>query len=140
MLWFLSNRIFKKNAWVPWIDPQEKFEIPNNAKFNQIIVPTADTARYTYLCQTLVMGGKHSLFVGPTGTGKSSYIGNYLLTGLPKEYIPYQAIMISFSAQTSANQTQNLIFSKLEKRRKGVYGKAALWLLSRFFQSYCYYY
>uniref|UniRef100_A0A8C3HT11 Dynein axonemal heavy chain 1 n=1 Tax=Chrysemys picta bellii TaxID=8478 RepID=A0A8C3HT11_CHRPI len=59
------------------------------------------------------------LCVGPTGTGKTLTISDKLLKNLPLEYITH---FLTFSARTSANQTQDLIDSKLDKRRKGVFG------------------
>jgi dynein heavy chain, axonemal len=43
-----------------------------------------------------------------------------LLSGVPREL--YQPMFINFSAQTSANQVQDLVMAKIDKRRKGVYG------------------
>ena len=51
--------------------------------------------------------------VGPTGTGKTLVISDKLARNMPKEYIPE---FIIFSAKTSANQTQDLIDGKLDKR------------------------
>ncbi|KAI8926816.1 dnah1 protein [Entophlyctis helioformis] len=83
------------------------------------IVPTMDTIRNTYIIDILLKHGYHVLATGPTGTGKSVTIQEKLMHGLDPSWTP---LIINFSARTSANQTQDLIDSKLEKRRKGVFG------------------
>ena len=57
------------------------------------------------------------LNVGPTGTGKTMTISDKLTRKMPKQYIPD---FIVFSAKTSANQTQDLIDGKLDKRSEHV--------------------
>lgn len=54
------------------------------------------------------------LCIGPTGTGKTLTISDKLLKDLPLKYISH---FLTFSARTSANQTQDLIDSKLDKRQ-----------------------
>eukprot|EP00605_Chrysophyceae_sp_TOSAG23-4_P001972 GSChrysophyteH1.ASY1.ANO1.2183.1 assembled CDS len=84
----------KTGKYVHWLDGQEQFKIPREAKFNSIVVPTIDTIRNEWIFEKLLEKGYHVLCTGDTGTGKS----------------------------TSANQTQDLIDAKLDKRRKGVIG------------------
>uniref|UniRef100_A0A8C4XVJ4 Dynein axonemal heavy chain 3 n=1 Tax=Falco tinnunculus TaxID=100819 RepID=A0A8C4XVJ4_FALTI len=86
---------------------------------SELIIPTMETARQMFFLKTYVEHNVPLLFVGPTGTGKSAITNNFLLQ-LPKEKcIPN---FINFSARTSANQTQDTIMSKLERRRKGLFG------------------
>lgn len=53
------------------------------------------------------------LCIGPTGTGKTLTISDKLLKNMPAEFITH---FLMFSARTSANQTQDCIDSKLDKR------------------------
>jgi dynein heavy chain len=60
------------------------------------------------------------LVTGDTGTGKSISVNQKLLHGLDSS--AFQNILINYSAQTSANQVQDTIDAKLDKRRSKVYG------------------
>eukprot|EP01107_Rhizomastix_libera_P011726 TRINITY_DN2935_c0_g1_i3.p1 TRINITY_DN2935_c0_g1~~TRINITY_DN2935_c0_g1_i3.p1 ORF type:complete len:3350 (-),score=861.62 TRINITY_DN2935_c0_g1_i3:62-10111(-) len=109
-------------TWSLWLD----LSIPVSLKtrvtakeFANVIVPTVDTKRYTYLLDLLVKNGKQVLCTGPTGTGKSVIIKEKIINNMPNRY---QTLILSFSAQTSANQTQDIIDGKIDKRRKGVFG------------------
>jgi len=89
------------------------------AQVSELIIPTMETARQSFFLKTYLDHEIPMLFVGPTGTGKSVITNNFLLR-LPKNtYLPN---CINFSARTSANQTQDIIMSKLDRRRKGLFG------------------
>ncbi|XP_021267492.1 dynein heavy chain 3, axonemal isoform X1 [Numida meleagris] len=112
---------YGSGQWNLWTDliTQEEQVISPGAKVSELIIPTMETARQMFFLKTYVEHNIPLLFVGPTGTGKSAITNSFLLQ-LPKPtYIP---VFINFSARTSANQTQDIIMSKLDRRRKGLFG------------------
>uniref|UniRef100_A0A7S0PMT4 Dynein heavy chain n=1 Tax=Micromonas pusilla TaxID=38833 RepID=A0A7S0PMT4_MICPS len=107
-------------TWKRWVDLKEDMPIGEDEAYSSIIVPTVDTIRYTFLIDTLVTHGKNFLFVGPTGTGKTAYIKRHVASGIDSELYSYT--FMNFSAQTSANMTQDIVDGKLDKRKKGTFG------------------
>ncbi|TRY89707.1 hypothetical protein DNTS_033848, partial [Danionella cerebrum] len=106
------------NNWTESISKEDRV-IPVAAKVSDLIIPTAETSRQLFFLRTYLSHEVPILIVGPTGTGKSVINNNFLMS-LPKER--YTPTCINFSARTSANQTQDIIMAKLDRRRKGVFG------------------
>ncbi|KAI1890876.1 hypothetical protein AGOR_G00158120 [Albula goreensis] len=109
----------KKVRWLSWMESAQDLVITPDTSYSDIIVPTLDTVRISFLIDMLLSNKKPVLCMGPTGTGKSLTMSDKLLNQMPSEYITH---FLMFSARTSANQTQDFIDSKLDKRRKGVFG------------------
>ena len=59
------------------------------------------------------------LIIGPTGIGKTQLIQSYLKSLIPDKYM---SINLNFSARTSSSNVQNIIDSKVEKKRRDTYG------------------
>ncbi|XP_055593622.1 dynein axonemal heavy chain 12 [Uranotaenia lowii] len=84
-----------------------------------LLVPTLESVRYMHLIDMHIKFKKPLLLVGPTGTGKTYYFQNYLLSKM--DTTQFQPSLITFTSQITANQTQDLIISKLIKKRRGFF-------------------
>jgi len=106
--------------WCKWMGTQPAYAVPDKLDFQRdfgsIIVPTDASICYASVMEQLLNGSFHVLCVGPTGTAKSVTVQQKLSRGMGERFEP---ILMSFSAQSSANQTQQILESKFEKRRQG---------------------
>jgi dynein heavy chain len=105
--------------WKYWTETISDFAIDPKAQYSEIIVPTFDSIRMKFIKGTLLREKKHVLSPGPTGTGKTVNVGALINLEMSEDY---SSVPLTFSAQTSANLTQDSIDGKVEKRRKGIYG------------------
>ncbi|XP_066474528.1 dynein axonemal heavy chain 6 [Tiliqua scincoides] len=96
------------------------FKYNRTVPFFEMLVPTTDTVRYGFLMEKLLAVRHSVLFTGITGVGKS-VVARALLNRIQEEagYVP---VYLNFSAQTSSARTQEIIESKLEKKRKNILG------------------
>lgn len=110
-----------KGKWKLWSDEIAlAAPLARDIPVNQIIITTVETVRICALLDLLVRHGKPVLLVGPTATGKSIYAMDYLVKKMDLEL--YTALSMNFSVHSYANETQDIIMAKLDKRRKGVFG------------------
>ena len=111
---------YAQKIWYPWKKDLEELTKETTPSIKNIIVPTENSLRYTYLIEHFITHGFNLLLTGPTGTGKSILIKRYLAEKLPQG--KFKVGMTAFSAQTTCNQTQEFLEINLTKRRKGVLG------------------
>ncbi|XP_018593809.2 dynein heavy chain 6, axonemal [Scleropages formosus] len=111
---------FDQKGLEPWERIIPTFSYNQEMPFFEMLVPTTDTVRYGYLMEKLLLVHQSVLFTGNTGVGKS-VVARGLLNSIQEKggYVP---VFINFSAQTSSARTQEIIESKLEKKRKNILG------------------
>jgi len=109
-----------KCSWTSWAEITPRFVPPAGVTYQDILIPTVDTTRNEWLIQQLVTHNHAVLVTGQTGTGKTVSLFKVLTKEIDQNR--YRTLFLNFSAQTSANQTQDIIDGKLDKRRKGVFG------------------
>lgn len=141
--WVFDKR--NNGSWISWMDTMslvifvisfqlikvhsslefEKFyfqpPLPTNAKISDLIIQTSDMSMQRYFLSLYLPNSIPVMFVGPTGTGKSTVVLNYML-GMSRDKFVQNSL--NFSARTTAGQTQDIVMSKLDRRRRGVFGPA----------------
>jgi len=104
----------------PWTDLVPQFQYLENMSYFQLLVPNADTVRFSYVVDKMMCVQASLFLTGVTGVGKSVILANLL--ECMKEVSSIVPVFMTFSAQTNAMQTQLTIESKLERKRKTLLG------------------
>ncbi|CAH3028713.1 unnamed protein product, partial [Porites evermanni] len=109
----------KKLLWVPWVDVIPEYVHDPEKKFSEILVPTVDTVRTTWLLELMVSIKRPVVLVGETGTSKSATTANFLRS-LDKDST--LLLNINFSSRTTSMDVQRNLEANVEKRTKDTYG------------------
>ncbi|KAI8916282.1 dynein heavy chain and region D6 of dynein motor-domain-containing protein [Gorgonomyces haynaldii] len=105
--------------WNPWNTYVPAYEHKRSLPFHEILVPTLDTVRHTWLLDKLVSNRKPVLFVGEVGTSKTVTVDNYLRSLAADRNI---LLKVNFSSRTTSLDVQKNVEANIEKRTKDTYG------------------
>uniref|UniRef100_A0A8C3JB17 Dynein axonemal heavy chain 10 n=1 Tax=Calidris pygmaea TaxID=425635 RepID=A0A8C3JB17_9CHAR len=106
-----------KKKWVPWMTLVPEYIHKPEVKFLDILVPTVDTTRTTWLLEQMVKIKRPVLLVGESGTSKTATTQNFL-SNLNKDL----NVLINFSSRTTSMDIQRNLETNVEKRTKDTYG------------------
>jgi dynein heavy chain len=109
----------EEHAWVQWSSIVPAYEPPVPFEYARVLVPTTDSVLYGALLAKLAAVDKTVMFVGESGTAKTTTIANFL-SRLPSE--TYGVLNINFSSRTTAKDVQSVIESAVDKRSGKIYG------------------
>ncbi|CAM9519636.1 unnamed protein product, partial [Chrysoparadoxa australica] len=109
-----------KRDWELWETKVPMFRMRKNLPFHEMIVPTVDSVRNSFVSGSLWRHGHHLLTVGASGTGKT-VLASSELSHLPDAM---SKLVINFSATTDSGTTQAMIEAAMEKRSKDKFGPA----------------
>ncbi|CAL6027380.1 Dynein_heavy chain [Hexamita inflata] len=85
-------------------------------KFNETIVPTPDVISLTHIISLLAQQNYPVLLAGPSGSGKTSLAKKLV------ESRPWTSVKCVLTAQTTSTQLRAVVDTKIERKRKGIYG------------------
>jgi len=106
------------HKWEKWQSKVPAYAEPSPFKFYEVMVPTTDSIMYSHMLKQLAPL-RPILFVGESGTAKTTIIQKYLST-LPSA--SYSKLNINFSSRTTAADVQSNIEANVDKRSGNIYG------------------
>eukprot|EP00702_Spironucleus_salmonicida_P008256 EST49547.1 Dynein heavy chain [Spironucleus salmonicida] len=105
----------RRQVWCPWSSFLLPYQPGPDRSFANIVVETQDTIRNTWVLDTFVKAGRNVLFVGESGTAKTTIVKNYLRSLDPETF---NTLSMNFSSRTGATEVQTALEDNLEKRLK----------------------
>ncbi|XP_066511362.1 dynein axonemal heavy chain 10-like isoform X1 [Hoplias malabaricus] len=105
--------------WTPWSSLVSKYIHSPDTKFIDILVPTVDTTRVTWLLEQMVKVKRPVVLVGESGTSKTATTQNFL-NNLNADSTT--VLTINFSSRTTSMDVQRSLEASVEKRTKETYG------------------
>jgi dynein heavy chain len=104
---------------VPFLDIVPEYEHDVNRPYHEILVPTVDTVRTSWLLQLQTSIERPVLLVGETGTSKTATTSAFLSSLDPERNL---VLNMNFSSRTTSMDVQRNLEANVEKRTKDTYG------------------
>lgn len=109
----------RRQCWVTWSNFVCDYVPPPDGRFSSIFVQTQDTVRNTWIMDTFAKAKRNVLFVGESGTAKTTIVKTYL-GGLDAE--AFSSLSLNFSSRTGSLEVQTALEGNLDRRTKDTLG------------------
>ena len=108
-----------KECWISWSSVVPEYVHAPGQPFHEILVPTTDTVRTSWLLNLSIMVGQPMLLVGETGTSKTATTTSFLHS---MDHDKNMVLPMNFSSRTTSMDVQRNLEANLEKRTKDIFG------------------
>uniref|UniRef100_K7FM63 Dynein axonemal heavy chain 10 n=1 Tax=Pelodiscus sinensis TaxID=13735 RepID=K7FM63_PELSI len=108
-----------QKKWVPWSQLVPQYFHKFDVRFIDILVPTLDTTRTTWLLDQMVKIKHPVVLVGESGTSKTATTQTFLRNLNQDTNV---LLIINFSSRTTSMDIQRNLEANVEKRTKDTYG------------------
>ena len=107
---------YEEGQWLSWNDSLPTIE---PLESNSVFIDTVETIRLREFLRFSILNHQPFLIVGPSGTGKTLFLKRFFDLLPPHQHL---IIKVLFTYQTQTHKVTEAVESKIERRRKGVFG------------------